>query len=55
MAHAKYNFMSELDIDSQNFDCQKYVSNFLKQHSVQDLIKKHNSLQMEIKDQDQEI
>lgn len=44
--------MNELDIESQRFDCQRYVSHFLKQHSVQDLIKRHNELQHEIKDYD---
>ncbi|CAK67535.1 unnamed protein product (macronuclear) [Paramecium tetraurelia] len=47
--------MDQLDIDSSKFDCQKYVSEFLKNHSVQDLIQRHNQLQSEIKEYDQDI
>ncbi|KAM3140416.1 hypothetical protein pb186bvf_007576 [Paramecium bursaria] len=44
-----------LNIDSPMFDPQSFVSDYLKRHTVQDLIKKHNEIQHEIKDYDQEI
>lgn len=41
-----------LNIDSPMFDPQSFVSDYLKRHTVQDLIKKHNEIQHEIKDYD---
>ncbi|EAR85282.2 phospholipid-translocating P-type ATPase, flippase family protein (macronuclear) [Tetrahymena thermophila SB210] len=47
--------MDPLDIDSSAFDPQKYITHFLKERSIQELIRKNNTVQQEIKNYDQEI
>ncbi len=36
--------MDNLDIDSNSFDAQRYVTEFLKKNTLQDLIRKNNTI-----------